>query len=91
MFTARITPPDGGEPFIIATDSRDVVEWELSDRKNYLGLLEERASMVSIGELLFFAGRREGRISVGPKEFVRTYKIDRLKRTDDDDDEVGPT
>ncbi len=91
MFTAIITPPDGGESYTLTADSRDVVEWELSDhRKNYFGQIQERLSLVAVGELLFYAARREGHYSGTPREFIKTNKID-LQAPSEDDDEVGPT
>ena len=90
MFTATITPPDGGEPYTITADSRDVIEWELADRKRYFGQIQDRLSLVAVGELLFYAARREGRFSGADRDFIRTHKID-LQAADEDDDGVGPT
>lgn len=88
MFSAKITPPDG-EQYDLTADSRDVIEWELSDRKRYMGQLQERTSMVAIGELLYFAARREGRYSGAPRDFITSHIID-LKDSGGDE-ESGPT
>jgi hypothetical protein len=89
MFTATITPPNGGESYRLTADSRDVVEWELADHKRYMGLLQQRTSMSAIGQLLWCAARREGRFGGTEREFITTHVIDLQDSTEDD--EVGPT
>lgn len=50
--------PDDGERFYVEADSRDVYEWEMTDKRRHLGMIQSTPKMGDLGELAWLAAKR---------------------------------
>ena len=81
--------PDGGEPYEITVQSRDVLVWERTGRGNSFGALMDQISMVAMYHLAWIAARRLGHFAGDLKEFEQTVEVN-LEETENEG-EPDPT
>lgn len=107
MFTLTIVPdlPSGepGEAFEVTTTSRDIVRWEMGDRRRSVGTLTEQMRMSDITDLAWYAADRRGLTDLDIKRWRESVDIDFRKADESKDDDgsgdgvdtgeeaVGPT
>lgn len=92
MFTLTIREdqPGGepGDPVEVVTTSRDIVAWELGDRRRSVGQLSENLRMADITDLAWYAASRRGLTDLDVRQWRAAVDID-FRKTDEDDDEEG--
>jgi len=77
MFEIEITP-EGGEPFPITADSRDVMLWEPTTAKSgpSIGRLANDPRITDLYKIAWFACKRLGLLrGIEPEEFQTDYAI----------------
>lgn len=89
MFRMRVTP-DGGEPYDLVAEARDILAWEKTGRDRSFGEFLQRLRMTEIYALAHVAAKRQGRFD-GPLAMFEN-DVDVLPLPDkDDEDEPDPT
>lgn len=85
--------PDGGEPFHVEADSRDVFAWEQVDKRRHLGMIQSTPKMGDLGELCWHACQRTNRWTGELGEFRRVVAFEPVDRAtfDDGNDALDPT
>ncbi|EHR62631.1 hypothetical protein [Saccharomonospora cyanea] len=84
MFTITVKP-DGVEAFTVEATSRDVLNWERTNKGVNLKKLEQAPSMVDFYKIAHFAVQRTGQWAGSVDEFMATCEIEV------EDDEADPT
>lgn len=83
-FTVR---PDGGEPYKVTATSRDIWQWERTNRGASFNALMVNMQMVDLYKVAYIASRRQGLFTGTEKEFNETVDI----VADESDGEPDPT
>lgn len=86
MFQFKITP-DGGEPYELTADSRDVLRWERGGKGRSVAKLRETLSFVDLYALAHLAAKRQGRADGSLAEFEESCTFEFV--ADEDEDESG--
>lgn len=74
MLDFRVTP-DGGEPYAVKADSRDVLVWEKTGKGKAFSKLMEDLSMVDLYRMAHIASRRQGLFTGSLDEFEQNCKL----------------
>jgi len=82
-FTVR---PDGGEPYKVTATSRDIHQWERTNRGASFNLLMADMHMVDLYKVAFIASRRQGLFTGTEKDFTEQVDI-----VADESEEMDPT
>jgi hypothetical protein len=69
--------PDGGDPYEITADSRDVLGWEKQSRgkKTFVGLMDT-LNMIDMYQVAYIAAKRLGKFPGELAEFERTCVLE---------------
>lgn len=90
LITYTVTPDDG-DPFKVGARARDVLVWEKAGRDRAAADLSGgRSKLADHYALAYVAGKRQGLIEVGPKEFEAGYDVV-IADDDSESEEPDPT
>ncbi len=78
--------PDGGEPFTLRADSRDVIAWERRKPGRHLGMIEATPRMQDLSELAWLTARRLKQWGGDLAEFQDTVAVNTAKDPNPDAD-----
>jgi hypothetical protein len=88
MYTFRVTPEDG-EPFEVASTSRDILAWERKSGKTARYILE-KLPYAELYKIAHLAATRQGLYDGDFAAFQSGCDL-KILRTEDDDDASDPT
>lgn len=86
MITFKITP-DGGEAYTVTASSRDIFQWERTNRGASFNSLMADMHMVDLYKVAFIASRRQGLFTGTEKDFQEQVDL----AAQDEEEEPDPT
>jgi hypothetical protein len=86
--TFEVTP-DGGDPYRLTVDTRDMYTWEKTTQNKAITLQQamEELRLVELYRMAWIAARRQGMYSGTLDEFAATHLVE--PTGDEDDEEAG--
>jgi hypothetical protein len=90
VFTFKVTPDGGGDPYEVTADSRDVARWERTGKGRSMQRLRDTMSFVDLYALAHVAAVRQGLFVGSLGEFEESVVFD-IKAPDDEGEDGDPT
>jgi len=90
LITVKITPEDGGDPFIVPATARDVLVWERSNRDNSFARLMANQKMTDIYRIAHIAAKRLGLYSDDLATFEKTGDPENIDEPGAESDPMSP-
>lgn len=87
MINFRVVP-DGGEPFDVTASSRDIFQWERTNKGASFQSLMADMRMTDLYKVAYIASRRQGKFTGTEQDFQQQCDLD---TRDDDEGESDPT
>jgi hypothetical protein len=90
LITVKVTPEDGGDPFVVAATARDVLVWEKSSRDNSYARLMSNQRMTDIYRIAHIAAKRLGLYSDDLATFEKTCDVENVPEDEAESDPTSP-